>query len=403
LRRKTVPDLMLFLLVMSMLALALKVQPVWANSTIYINADGSINPPTAPISTVDSVTYTFTGNIINESIVVQRNNVIVDGNGYTLQGSGSGTGFSLSNVSNVEIRNTTIANFTYGIWLNFSSDNTLYGNNVTANNGDGIYLDSSSNNTIYHNNFIANSAQAFVDFASLGNVWNDTYPSGGNYWGNYIGIDKKRGPNQDLAGSDGIGDTPYVIDANNTDHCPLIKPYGGPHDLGVTNVATSKTGCWPVPTVGRGYPTKLTTKILNYGIYDETSWLAIYANTSLVQPKMNITLAARSSVNITVLFNTSGLAYGNYTIAAAVDAVPNETDTADNALSGDWIIVTIPGDLNGDFKVDLKDLVLLANYYVLIYPPPPRRWNPNADINGNGVVDLADLVIMANHYGQHYP
>jgi endoglucanase len=63
--------------------------------------------------------------------------------------------------------------------------------------------------------------------------------------------------------------------------------------------------------------------------------------------------------------------------------------------------VTIPGDINGDFKVDLKDLVILANAYGST--PGAPNWNPNADINGNGQVGLSDLVILAQHYGQHYP
>jgi len=48
--------------------------------------------------------------------------------------------------------------------------------------------------------------------------WNDNYPSGGNYWDDYTGIDLKSGPNESQPGSDGIGDTPYVIDGNNVDH-----------------------------------------------------------------------------------------------------------------------------------------------------------------------------------------
>jgi hypothetical protein len=55
------------------------------------------------------------------------------------------------------------------------------------------------------------------------NVWDDGYPSGGNYWSNYTGVDVKSGPNQDQPGSDGIGDSPHVIDANNKDNYPLTK------------------------------------------------------------------------------------------------------------------------------------------------------------------------------------
>jgi hypothetical protein len=171
--------------------------------------------------------------------------------------------------------------------------------------------------------------------------------------------------------------------------------------VGVVNVATSKKGGIPAPTVGRGYDVNVTAKVVNYGVNDENSGLAIYANATLVQPKTNITLAAGSSATITVIWNTSGFAYGNHTITATVDPVPNETNTTDNTLAGDWIIVTMPGDLNGDFKVSLQDLTILAADYGS--RPGDARWNPNADIIGNGVVGLSDLSTMAIHYGQHYP
>ncbi len=55
------------------------------------------------------------------------------------------------------------------------------------------------------------------------------------------------------------------------------------------------------------------------------------------------------------------------------------------------------GDVNGDGKVTLADLTLLANAYGSRHGD--AKWNANADIDGNGVVGLPDLVIMALHYG----
>lgn len=65
----------------------------------------------------------------------------------------------------------------------------------------------------------------------------------------------------------------------------------------------------------------------------------------------------------------------------------------------------LPGDINGDGKVNLEDLVFLANAYGTTpasggIPGAPHAWNPNADIDGDGVVGLSDLVILALHYGQ---
>jgi parallel beta-helix repeat protein len=141
-----------------------------ARGTIFIDADGSLSPPTAPIDTTDNVTYTFTGNLGDE-IVVQRNSIVIDGNGYALQGSGSEIGLSLSGLSNVTIRNTTIIDFTYGIWLDFSSDNTLSSNNATTNQCFGIYLGHSSNNILSGNNVTANNGDGIMlDYSSENNT-----------------------------------------------------------------------------------------------------------------------------------------------------------------------------------------------------------------------------------------
>lgn len=59
----------------------------------------------------------------------------------------------------------------------------------------------------------------------------------------------------------------------------------------------------------------------------------------------------------------------------------------------------VPGDISGDFKVDLVDLAILQGAYGST-PQTPSRWNPNADIDTNGVVGLSDLVILALHYKQ---
>jgi hypothetical protein len=73
-KRRMVSVMALVLLLTSMLMSAFHVQPVRAQGTIYIRADGSIDPSTAPISTVHNVTYTFTDNIY-DSIVVERDNI----------------------------------------------------------------------------------------------------------------------------------------------------------------------------------------------------------------------------------------------------------------------------------------------------------------------------------------
>lgn len=160
---------------------------------------------------------------------------------------------------NNTFENNTASNNRRGIQLSFSNTNTFINNTVLSNDLRGISLYSSSNNTIYHNNFVDNQDQASDDGI---NSWDNGYPSGGNYWSNYSGLDEKSGPNQNLPGSDGIGDTPYLIDGDSKDVYPLVTPSGIVHPRPPTVMqavlsgknAENVTVSWSLsPDDGRGF------------------------------------------------------------------------------------------------------------------------------------------------------
>jgi parallel beta-helix repeat protein len=247
-------------------------QLVKAYGKIYIKADGSIirangnvDHLTVNILNFNNVTYTFTDNNYDD-IVVERDNIVIDGAGYTLQGDGIGYGISLFERHNVTIKNMEIDAFSFGIWLSDSHNNTILGTilkynaygialynssnatlttnilrnnhvgirlvdsqnntistNLITNNTHGIRLYTSFNNTLLHNSFIENNNQAYTP--SSVNTWNAGYPFGGNYWDDYNETDIYCGPYQNETGSDDLGDIPYEIDHNNTDNYPLMKPY----------------------------------------------------------------------------------------------------------------------------------------------------------------------------------
>ena len=133
-------------------------------------------------------------------------------------------GISLTGSDNNTIVNNEASNNTWSIDLYRASNNIIVRGTIT-NNTIGVRIEYGSNtNTVYHNNFINNTKQ--VDISdSFDNVWDDDYPSGGNYWSNYTNADLSSGPYQNETGSDGIGDTPYIIDENNRDRYPLMYPW----------------------------------------------------------------------------------------------------------------------------------------------------------------------------------
>jgi parallel beta-helix repeat protein len=125
--------------------------------------------------------------------------------------------------SNNSLTGNTCDNNNYGIALHSSSNNNTIDNNTCSNNqNEGIYLSQSSGNLIYQNNLINNTTQAYDNGT---NYWDDGWPSGGNYWSDYTCVDNYHGSNQNIPGSDGIGDTPYyILGGNNRDRYPLVLP-----------------------------------------------------------------------------------------------------------------------------------------------------------------------------------
>lgn len=151
---------------------------------------------------------------------VAENNVTNNQGGIMVSGDSLG-----ESVNNSIVENNVISNADKGIALLASSSNSSVIKNIIAYNALGISLEFAQKNSIYHNSFVNNSElQAYIYNSTL-NVWDDGYPSGGNYWSDYVGADLYSGPHQNITGSDGIGDTPYAINAENRDRYPLMKPY----------------------------------------------------------------------------------------------------------------------------------------------------------------------------------
>jgi len=150
---------------------------------------------------------------------VTRNNLTNNGFGsYIYQSHGNNISFNkfhnlcygvyLDQSNNSNITNNDIFNNPYaGLALYYGGiGNQIELNNLTGN-GFGVYSESSGN-TIYHNNLVSNIVHAYDNGL---NSWNNSYPAGGNFWNGWTSPDIKSGPNQDMAGSDGIVDNPYNI------------------------------------------------------------------------------------------------------------------------------------------------------------------------------------------------
>jgi parallel beta-helix repeat protein len=341
---------------------------------------------------------------IYDNIMSQMNNC-----GIALQGNDTSNNFICSNI----FQNTTVA-----IVLTSSShNNTVYRNIITSNdlgvelesgknficansiteNDIGLDLSNSNNSVVYHNNFVNNSVQVSIS-TSIGNTWDDGYPSGGNYWSDHTGPDMYNGQNQDQLGADGIVDTDYVVAGGGVDRYPLAQPFNA-HDVGITDCTILNT------VVGGGYTLHVEVKILNYGVYDENFLVTAYANlyTAVTQ---GVALAQSSYIIIALTWNTTGFAYGNYTISVCAGPVRGETNTADNNFTKGCVMVSLVGDITGpigcpDGRCDMRDVGAVARLFGINYPSP--QYNPNYDINSDSKINMIDIGTVARHFGEHYP
>jgi hypothetical protein len=165
--------------------------------------------------------------------------VTIANNDIASRPEGERDGIYLSNhvgsYGNSIIRNNKIVNNVYGIrihtfFLDIAESATIVGNNIT-NNTYAVYHRREVGSiclphNFYHNNFINNTNNNITFHGTaVAHNWNDSYPSGGNYWINYNGTDIHSGHNQTGPGWDGIGDTAYVMDENNVDHYPAMNPW----------------------------------------------------------------------------------------------------------------------------------------------------------------------------------
>jgi len=128
---------------------------------------------------------------------------------------------------------------TSGIDINNAKNWDIYDNFIQDHGLYGIRLKSSDNCSLYHNDLINNTVHAWDDGT---NTWNLSYPNGGNYFDNWTIPDSMSGPNQDMIGSDGFVDAPYLISGgDNNDSYPW----------------TINSGWYPVRNIhsGRGYNT----------------------------------------------------------------------------------------------------------------------------------------------------
>jgi hypothetical protein len=182
------------------------------------------------------------------------------------------------------------------------------------------------------------------------------------------------------------------FDVNAGQKLTLQTPFNqSAHSISITSVVTTKT------VIGEGFSANITVHAVNNGQHSETFNVTTYANTTVIGTQQVIDLNATDEKVLTFIWNTTGFAKGNYTISAYAELVPDETNTGDsNVTSNKIIVLSIPGDINGDGKVDILDVATAAKAYGS--STGEQNFEPNPDVNNDGIVNILDMSIIAREY-----
>jgi len=391
---------MLLVLSVSMLTLAFSIEAVKASGTIYIKADGSVDPEGTPILR-DGDLYTFTNDIFDE-IIVEKDNIVIDGAGYTVQGKGSGiggsNGINMSYRNNVTLKNVEVTNSIHGIRLYFSGNNTLA--NITAsNNFIGINLDHSKNNTLTDNNASNNEGGIFlVESSSNNNI------TGNNASNNVEGILVRSSSNNNITGNNAANSAEGILIKNSSNNLLAGNNFSSNEGYGIrldhsnNNTLTSNNVSYTGKVIGIGIRFEYSNSNLLAGNILFSNWqdginLLVSMNNTLVD---NIALKNEVSGIVLILSGNNTLAgntalnneYGILIVSTSILPFPNNTLFHNNLIDN-----TVQASSAGGYPNRWDDGYISGGNYWSDYT--------GTDTDGDGIGDVPYIIDADNE--DRYP
>jgi len=188
---------------------------------------------------------------------------------------------------------------------------------------------------------------------------------------------------------------------------PCLEPFPY-HDVDVTNVQRYTTPDGKVKTiVCQGYPSNdITVTLSNHGDYTETVEVTLYAysssnNTIAFCGNKTVTIAPGATPSINITWTSTNVPYyGTYILHATIGPVQDENNLVDNEFIDQGILITGVGDIDGNRKVEIKDIAAIAKAFGSRAGQP--AYHPNLDIDCNYKIEVKDIAISAKYFGKVY-
>lgn len=170
--------------------------------------------------------------------------------------------------------------------------------------------------------------------------------------------------------------------------------------LSINDVALARI--LPATTwVYQGQTMAFNVTVENRGDVNENVTVTLYYNitgSSLIGTGTITDLLPGENSTITLLWDTTGVTpCRNYTITAVATIEAIDSNPTDNILEDGDVKIRFVGDLNGDDKVDMRDVGVEARAFGS-FPGHPR-WNPDYDLNGDDMINMRDVALVVKNFG----
>ena len=168
----------------------------------------------------------------------------------------------------------------------------------------------------------------------------------------------------------------------------------GLHRVIVTNVTAPPWTYQDIPVIPHECA-NISVTVENIGDFPEDAWVYLYYNITadLIIGSIPVHLDVGQNFTHVFVWVTIGVPPRTYTLTA-VATIPMGSDVYTDGN----ITVRLKGDVNGDGRIDLKDIALVARAFGST--PGSPNWNPAADINGDGIVNMKDMALVVRFFGQ---
>lgn len=164
-------------------------------------------------------------------------------------------------------------------------------------------------------------------------------------------------------------------------------------DVAVTDVKVSTDKTY------QGLIVDINVTVANLGTVNETFTATAYYEHNVISGQNVQDLTPSETRNLTFHWNTMSVPFCHtYTIEANATIVPFEIDVTNNGFVDGSVDVRMPGDVNGDGKVNMTDIVSVVDAFGSYLGHP--RWNSDMDVNQDGRIDMSDIMIILLAFGK---